>query len=137
MDLQSLITGLFYFQQVISHGGSGLKKFQLSIRIIYLIVFIVCFILFLLAPTTIALHFNEFGLNGSLVNSRGNRIALFVNPIILLVLSELFIGIERFTRKKQGIIGLPLITFQEWSFIAGTSFIGVVMVFLMWAQIHN
>ncbi len=114
-----------------------IEKFQLAIRTTYLIVFIVSFILFLLAPTTIALHFNGFGLNGALVNSRGNRIALFFNPILLLVLGELFIGIEKFTRKRQGTSDLPLITFPEWSFIAGTAFISIVMVVLMWQQIHN
>ncbi|HBF75303.1 MAG TPA: hypothetical protein DDW71_08615 [Lactobacillus sp.] len=107
-----------------------MKYFRFLVWGMVLISLVFTLILFFLAPHHIVMHFNDTGM----ADNWGNRVGLFLQPVLLAVITFICDRLASSRRKRDGLETMTIITYREWRFV---SFIFVVLLIIGGLQLYQ
>lgn len=117
----------------VNYCGDGLsmKKFKFLIRLSYFIVLLEIFYYLKIAPQVIGTHF----VNNNLPDSFGNKYQLFLWELLILIMGESIILIEKNWRVKNKLDNLPELLPREYRLLIVPVVIIIMAGFMMLQQI--
>lgn len=65
----------------------------------------------------------------------GSRLQIFILPIVYVIISEVMIFLAKRRRKHDKTVALPLMIGNEWRYVGGLAFIGIVFILIMFEQV--
>ncbi|ARU19223.1 hypothetical protein [Ligilactobacillus salivarius] len=108
-----------------------MKKFKFLIRLSYFIVLLEIFYYLKIAPQVIGTHF----VNNNLPDSFGNKYQLFLWELLILIMGESIILIEKNWRVKNKLDNLPELLPREYRLLIVPVVIIIMAGFMMLQQI--
>lgn len=108
-----------------------MKKFKFLIRSSYLIVLLEIFYYLRISPQVIGTHFAS----GNLPDSFGNKYQLFLWELLILIMGESIILIEKSWRVKNKLDNLPELLPREYRLLIIPVVIIIMAGFMMYQQI--
>ncbi|MDY2639306.1 hypothetical protein [Ligilactobacillus salivarius] len=108
-----------------------MKKFKLLIRLSYLIVLLEVFYYLRISPQVIGTHF----VRDNIPDSFGNKYQLFLWELLILIMGESIILIEKNWRVKNKLDNLPKLLPREYRLLIVPVVIIILSGFMMFEQI--
>lgn len=95
---------------------------------------LITIIVYTLSPRNIITHISEELGSSGVIDARGDKIFLFIYPVILIICSEIIINISMFKRRKDNLLNVNIILVREWNWITGLLLIALCLLLTMLSE---